>query len=59
LANGNIYIDGTLYENQQSLSPQESSYDFIIQDDGGNAVAYINEQGSMFLEGTLTQNGNP
>ena len=57
--NGSLYIDGSLFEKQTALNPKEGSDDFIIKNELGNAVGYVNESGSMFLRGTLTQNGNP
>ncbi len=57
LSNGNMYIDGTLFENQNSLNQLQDSNDFIMKDNDDNIVAYINESGSMFLKGALIQNG--
>ena len=57
--NGSMYIDGTLAENQGSLSSSTTNNDFRIKDSSGNLVAYVNEFGYLFLKGTLTQNGNP
>lgn len=57
--NGSLYIDGTLFQNQTALNPKEGSDDFIIKNEFGITTAFVNESGSMFLRGALTQNGNP
>ena len=57
--NGSLYIDGTLFENQNNLNPKDGSKDFIIKNEFGNIVGFVNESGYLFLKGKLTQNGNP
>ncbi|MDP3698368.1 MAG: hypothetical protein Q8R47_02165 [Nanoarchaeota archaeon] len=54
--NGSIYIDGTLHEDQETLSSSESSNDFRIKHNG-DLVAYVNESGHVFLKRTLIENG--
>jgi len=56
---GNMYIDGLLYENQGTLTPSEESDDFIIKDSAGDVVAYIDDSGNIYLKEKLYQNGNP
>ena len=55
-SNGSIFIDGTLHEDQETLSSSESSNDFRIKNNG-ELVAYVNEFGHVFLKGTLIENG--
>jgi len=55
LSNGNLYLDGFLFENQGSLNPSSSSDDLIVQNSTGHTVAYINQSGSMFLKGYLNE----
>jgi len=57
-SNGNLYIDGNLFENQESLNPTEG-IDFIIKDKLDNVVIYVNESGSLFLKGGLIESGDP
>ncbi len=59
LTNGNMYLDGTLNENQNTLTPLENSDDFIVLNETNEVSAYINESGYMFLKGILVENGNP
>ena len=51
LTNGNMYIDGVLNENQDmsQLTPEN----FIIKNSDGDAVAYISEDGNLYLKGEL------
>ena len=51
---GNLLIKNALTQNQGTLSPTLSS--FIIQNNTGRTVAYINSTGGLFLIGSLTQN---
>jgi len=55
LTNGNLYLDGFLFENQSVLIPSEISDDLIVQNSTGHTVAYINQTGSMFLKGFLNE----
>jgi hypothetical protein len=48
---GNAYIDGELFENQETLTPEVNS--FIIQDVLGETVLYLNSSGSLFMKGTV------
>ena len=48
-----MFIKGTLYESQSSLSPPDGS--FIIENAAGNMVAYISSSGDLYLLGTLTE----
>ena len=57
--NGNMYIKGFLYENQNTLTPSEQSDDFIIKNASSDVVAYVNESGYIFLKGKLYENSNP
>jgi len=56
--NGSMYIDGTLAENQGTITTDYNKNDFRIKNNG-NLVINVNETGYVFLKGTLTQNGNP
>lgn len=51
---GNMYIKGAINENLSILNPEPNS--FIIQNNNGDAVAYISDNGSIFLRGMLTEN---
>lgn len=53
--NGNMSIKGLLYENQETLSPSGGD-DFIIKDSSGNVIAYIDEEGNVYLKGSLYEN---
>ena len=58
---GNMYIDGSLFEDQNSLTPSANSDDFIIKNSDGNDVAYvayIDESGNMYLKGKLYEDPN-
>ena len=46
-----MYIDGVLNENQDmsQLTPEN----FIIKNSDGDAVAYISEDGNLYLKGEL------
>src|SRR3990167_330927 len=56
IATGNLYVDGTIFENQGSLTPSAVSDNFIVKDSDGTVVLYINQSGSVFLKGSLTSN---
>ncbi|MCH8329076.1 MAG: hypothetical protein IIB81_01640 [Nanoarchaeota archaeon] len=51
---GNMNIKGSLNENQNVLLPTPNS--FVIQNRNSEVVAYVNNSGSLFLKGTLTEN---
>ena len=53
LTNGSMYLDGFLYQDQDTLSPSETIDDFIIKNESDAVVAYINESGYMFIKGRL------
>src|SRR3989344_5940963 len=53
--NGSMYIDGTLAENQATITSDINRNDFRIKNNG-NLVINVNETGYLFLKGTLTQN---
>jgi len=55
---GNMYIDGTLFQNQSTISSSLDDTDFRIRKDGEWQVV-VNESGYVFMKGTLTQNGAP
>jgi hypothetical protein len=57
--NGSMYIDGTLFENQTTLTSSDADNDFRIKDESGNLIAFVNESGYLFLKGGLTENGSP
>ena len=50
---GDLMIRGNLVEQQKALTPTPNS--FIIQDQKGEAVAYFNSTGSLFLKGILRE----
>ena len=52
--NGNIYIKGTLNENQSNLVPGPNS--FVLQSQSGTVVAYVSSDGNVFLRGDLREN---
>ena len=54
-SNGNLYIDGDIYEEQGTLSPSAGSDDFVVKDSSGNVVAYIDDSGDLYLKGKLYQ----
>ena len=50
---GWMYINGLLYDEQETLDPQGDN-NFIIKDSEGDVVAYINDQnGDVYLKGNL------
>jgi len=52
--NGNAYIDGDLYEWQQSLKePTGTGGEFIIRNADGDVVAYIDTSGDLYLKGIV------
>ncbi len=55
--NGNLYIDGRLYESQNIPVAKIRQEDFVIEE---NKVirAMVNESGNLFLKGELLQHGN-
>ena len=59
LVTGNMFISGTLFQNQIIPAPPALSNDFVIKAPDGNPISYIDEWGNFFLNGTLVQNGNP
>ncbi len=59
LATGNMFIRGSLQQNQLNLNPSGTSNDFIVKNSAGNVVAFIDDVGNLYLKGILTQNGNP
>ena len=56
--NGSMHIDGTLSENQSTVSTNWNKNDFRVK--GNNElVININESGYIFTKGTLIENGDP
>lgn len=55
---GNMDIRGSLFQNQASLNPSSNS-NFIVKDNNGKVIDFIDDSGNFFLKGSLTQNGNP
>ena len=55
MSDGNMYIAGSLYEEQNSLTPSGGD-DFIVKDNSGTIVAYISESGNLYLKGKLYEN---
>ncbi len=56
-SSGNVYIDGTLTENQdQGFMAQNYPQDFAIKDNSGNKIAVITESGSLVLKGSVNEN---
>jgi hypothetical protein len=50
---GNMYIDGQVFESQGTLTPSGTN-NFIIEDANGNTVAYIDDpNGDLYLKGVL------
>lgn len=58
LVTGNMVIEGSLNENQGTLS-NPATDDFLIRNSAGTLVSYIDSLGNFFLKGSLTENGNP
>lgn len=52
-----MYIDGEKYEGQEELSPPTNS--FIIKNKNGDAVAYIDVSGDLYLKGKLYDEWSP
>jgi hypothetical protein len=53
---GDMYIKGSLYENQEALNPQGDNH-FIIKDVNDSTIAYIDDpNGDLYLKGKLYQN---
>ena len=59
LVTGNMFITGSLFQNQTTLAPSGLSNDFIIKAPDGNVISYIDDSGNFFLNGMLTQNTIP
>lgn len=59
LESGNMFIKGSLFQNQPTLSPQSLSSDFVVRGSDGSVISYIDEFGNFYLKGILTENGNP
>jgi parallel beta-helix repeat protein len=53
--NGNMFIYGFLYQNQNLLEPTAGSGSLIIKDEEGDIVSYINNYGDLYLKGTLQE----
>ena len=53
-----MYLDGTLQENQGTITTDYNRNEFRVKDSSGNLMININETGYDFLKGTITQNGN-
>ncbi|MHC4124208.1 MAG: right-handed parallel beta-helix repeat-containing protein [Planctomycetota bacterium] len=52
---GNMYIDGQIFESQGTLTPSGTN-NFIIEDSNGITVAYIDDpNGDLYLKGKLYQ----
>jgi hypothetical protein len=51
--NGNMYITGSLHEEQETLTPSGQSDEFIIKNSSGAVVAYIDAAGDLDLKGRL------
>jgi len=50
---GNMYIDGQVFQNQGTLTPSGTN-NFIIEDSSGNTVAYIDDpNGDLYLKKAL------
>ena len=58
-ADGNLYIDGNLFQNQATLTPPVASNNFIVKDIIGNVVMYVDATGDLYLKGSLTESGSP
>lgn len=56
---GNMVIKGTLQEDQAALTPSDTSDDFVLKNDVGEVISYIDNSGNFYLKKRLTQNGNP
>lgn len=55
LVTGNMYIKGELYENPGSLTPPAGN-NFIIKNNDGDVVSYIDESGDFYIKGFLSEN---
>ncbi len=53
LTDGDMVIEGSKYEEQTSMS---GASNFIVKDDYGNVVAYINTSGDLYLTGKVHEN---
>jgi hypothetical protein len=51
--NGNVYIDGNLYENQEALVPAGANDEFIIKNSQDEIVAYFDVNGDLYLKGEV------
>ena len=50
--NGNMYIAGSLYDEQTgTLTPSAMDDNFVIKDSSGAVVAYIDDSGDLYLKG--------
>ena len=55
LVTGDMVVKGYKYEGEPTWEePEPSSNDFIVKDDEGNVVSYIDDSGNFYLKGTLT-----
>jgi hypothetical protein len=54
--NGNMFLKGSAFQSQGSLSPTPNS--LIVQDSSSDTVAYFNNTGSLFLLGVISQNSD-
>lgn len=57
VTNGNMYITGDIQTTWSD--PDEGTDDFIIHNDQGSPMAYIDESGNLYLKGKLYQNATP
>ncbi|MHC4462795.1 MAG: S8 family peptidase [Planctomycetota bacterium] len=52
---GDVYLDTSVYENQETLTPYESLNNFIIKNSSGDVVAYVDYAG-LYLKGKVYEN---
>lgn len=58
LNTGDLYIKGNLFEKQSSLNPVAGN-NFIIKDASSSVISYIDNNGNLYLKGTLKSGVSP
>jgi len=55
LDNGNFQIHGQLFQNQMELNPPQTGDNFIVINSCKEVVAYIDNDGNLYLKGSCTK----